>query len=78
MSRRRGQGGGGGFGGPQAPVAEPGLYRVTLTVDGEEFSELVTVVEDGWMGRGRARPSYLVLAKTMRGLDVGRMGDCSG
>ena len=47
-----GQGGGGGFGGPQAPVAEPGLYRVTLTVDGEEFSELVTVVEDGWMGEG--------------------------
>ena len=28
-------GGGGGFGGPQAPVAEPGVYRVTLTVDGE-------------------------------------------
>ena len=41
---------GGGFGGPQAPVAEPGLYRVTLTVDGEEFSEMVTVVEDVWMG----------------------------
>ena len=41
---------GGGFGGPQAPVAGPGLYRVTLTVGGEEFSEMVTVVEDEWMG----------------------------
>lgn len=41
---------GGGFGGPQAPVAGPGLYRVTLEVDGEEFSEMVTVVEDVWMG----------------------------
>ena len=41
---------GGGFGGPQAPVAGVGTYRVTLTVDGEEFSELVTVVEDVWMG----------------------------
>ena len=46
-----GQGGGGfGFGGPQAPVAEPGTYRVTLTVDGEEFTQLVTVLEDVWMG----------------------------
>ena len=43
-------GGGGGFGGPQAPVAEPGVYRVTLTVDGDEFSQLVTVLEDVWMG----------------------------
>ena len=43
---------GGGFGGPQAPVAGPGLYRVTLTVGGEEFSEMVTVVEDVWMGEG--------------------------
>ena len=43
-------GGGFGFGGPQAPVAEVGTYRVTLTVDGEEFSELVSVLEDVWMG----------------------------
>ena len=43
---------GGGFGGPQAPVAGPGLYRVTLMVEGEEFSEMVTVVEDVWMGEG--------------------------
>ena len=41
---------GGGFGGPQAPVAGPGLYRVTLTVDGEELSQTVAVVEDVWMG----------------------------
>ncbi len=40
---------GGGFGGPQAPVATPGLYRVTLTVDGEELSQMVVVVEDVWM-----------------------------
>ena len=40
---------GGGFGGPQAPVAEPGVYRVTLTVDGEQLSRLVTVLEDVWM-----------------------------
>ena len=45
-------GGGGGFGGPQAPVAEPTVYRVTLTVDGEEFTQLVTVLEDVWMGEG--------------------------
>ena len=44
-------GGGFGLGGPQAPVAEVGMYRVTLTVDGEEFSRLVAVVEDVWMGR---------------------------
>ena len=43
---------GGGFGGPQAPVAGVGIYRVTLVVDGEEFSELVTVLEDVWMGEG--------------------------
>ncbi len=42
---------GGGFGGPQAPVAGPGLYRVTLRVGGEEFTEMVTVVEDGWNGK---------------------------
>ena len=45
-------GGGGGFGGPQAPVAEPGVYRVTLTVDGEEMTQTVRVLEDGWMGEG--------------------------
>ena len=39
-------------GGPQAPVAEPGVYRVTLTVDGEGFTQLVTVLEDVWMGEG--------------------------
>ena len=43
-------GGGFGFGGPQAPVAEVGVYRVTLRVDGEESSRPVTVLEDVWMG----------------------------
>ena len=33
-------------------MAEPGVYRVRLTVDGEEFSRLVTVLEDVWMGEG--------------------------
>ena len=46
-----GETGGGFFGGPQAPVAEPGTYRVTLTVNGGEFSRLVTVLEDVWMGQ---------------------------
>ena len=41
------QGGGFGFGGPQAPVAAPGVYRVTLTVNGEAMSRMVTVLEDG-------------------------------
>ncbi len=40
---------GGGFGEPRAPVAKPGAYRVTLTVNGEEFSRLVAVLEDVWM-----------------------------
>ena len=40
------QGGGFGFGGPQAPVAAPGVYRVTLTVDGEAMSRMVTVLGD--------------------------------
>ncbi len=43
---------GGGFGGNQAPVADPGTYRVTLTVNGQAYSRLVTVLEDIWMGRG--------------------------
>jgi hypothetical protein len=43
---------GSGFGGNQAPVADPGTYRVTLTVNGQAYSRLVTVLEDIWMGRG--------------------------
>ena len=53
-NRREGPpgGGGGGFqfgGGGQGPMAEPGLYRVTLTVDGREFGTTVRVLEDVWM-----------------------------
>lgn len=39
----------GQFGGGQGPMAQPGLYRVTLTVDGQETSRMVTVLEDVWM-----------------------------
>ena len=47
-----GGGGGGGFGGGnQAPQAEPGVYRVTLSVNGEELSSAVTVLEDIWLGQ---------------------------
>ncbi len=44
------RGGGGGFGRDnQAPLADPGLYRVRLTVDGLEFSSTVRVLHDVWM-----------------------------
>ncbi len=51
-NRREGPPEGGGgfrFGRGQGPMAEPGLYRVTLTVDGREFETTVTVLEDVWM-----------------------------
>ena len=48
-NRRQGQGGGGFGGGGQGPMAEPGLYRVTLTVEGREFTQTVRVLEDIWM-----------------------------
>jgi hypothetical protein len=49
-----GFGGGGGGGGQQGPpmvarLATPGLYKVTLTVGGREYSRTVRVVEDRWM-----------------------------
>jgi len=45
-----GGGGGGGFGGGnQGPLAEPGVYRVTLTVNGNEYTTVVTVLEDIWL-----------------------------
>ena len=45
------QGGGGGFGGGnQGPMATPGVYKVTLTVNGESYEQNVTVLEDIWMG----------------------------
>ena len=46
----RGGFGGGGFGGNQRPMAQPGVYRVTLSVDGVEMETMVRVLEDGWMG----------------------------
>ena len=50
-NRRQQQGGGGfgGGGGRQGPMAEPGLYRVSLSVDGQEFETTVRVLEDVWM-----------------------------
>ena len=48
-------GGGGGFGGNQRPMAQPGVYRVTLSVDGVEMETMVRVVEDGWMDVNRSQ-----------------------
>ena len=45
-----GGGGGGGFGGGnQGPLAQPGAYRVTLTVNQNEYTTAVTVLEDIWL-----------------------------
>jgi hypothetical protein len=44
-----GRAGGGGGGGAQGPMAQPGSYRVTLTVAGKETSRLVNVLEDRWL-----------------------------
>jgi hypothetical protein len=44
-----GGGGGGGGGQPQGPLAQPGLYRITLTVDGKDYTRLVEVLEDRWL-----------------------------
>ncbi len=50
--REGGGGGGCGFGGGnQGPLAEPGVYRVTLTAGGEERTTTVRVLEDIWLGR---------------------------
>jgi hypothetical protein len=47
-----GGGGGGGFGGGnQGPPATPGIYRVTISVDGRELSQNVRVLEDMWLGQ---------------------------
>jgi photosystem II stability/assembly factor-like uncharacterized protein len=40
---------GGGFGGNQTPTAEPGVYRVTLSVNGQSQERMVTVLEDIWL-----------------------------
>jgi hypothetical protein len=50
--RQEGQGGGGGGGGggqQQGPLAEPGVYRVTLTVGGRDYTRTVVVEDDRWM-----------------------------
>ena len=52
--RGGGGGGGGGAGGQQGPprvstLAGAGLYRVTLSVGGKEYSHNVAVLEDIWM-----------------------------
>jgi hypothetical protein len=46
--------GGGGGGGGSAPagvarLAKPGIYRVTLTVGGKDYTRNITVLEDIWM-----------------------------
>jgi len=46
---RGGRGGGGGRGGRQGPQAQPGVYNVTLSVDGNEHTTTVRVLEDRWM-----------------------------
>jgi len=42
-------GGGGGGGGNQGRPADPGVYRVTLSVGGEQYTTTVRVLEDVWM-----------------------------
>jgi len=44
-------GGGGGFGGNRAPVAPPGEYLVTLSVNGQEFLTTLQVLTDHWLGQ---------------------------
>jgi hypothetical protein len=49
---RPGQGsgpGGGGFGGNRPPLAHPGVYRVTVTVNGHGYSATVNVLDDVWL-----------------------------
>jgi hypothetical protein len=46
----RGRGGrGGGRGGRQGQLAQPGVYNVTLTVNGEEYTTTLQVLQDDWM-----------------------------
>jgi photosystem II stability/assembly factor-like uncharacterized protein len=46
-----GGGGGqrGGGGGNQGPLAEPGVYRLTVTIGGRQFVRSILVEEDVWM-----------------------------
>ena len=45
-----GGGGGGGFGRNRAPEAHPGVYRVTVSVNGQDYITTVNVLEDRWLG----------------------------
>jgi hypothetical protein len=47
----REEGGGGGFGGRRAPMATPGVYFVTLSVNGQEHVTTVRVLTDHWLGQ---------------------------
>jgi photosystem II stability/assembly factor-like uncharacterized protein len=49
--QEEGSGGGGGFGGNRAPMAAPGLYLVTLSLNGQHYSTTVTVLTDHWLGQ---------------------------
>ena len=47
----RGRGGGGGRGGNQGPAAQPGIFRVQVSVDGDDYYTTVRVLEDIWLAR---------------------------
>lgn len=49
--RQEGRGGRGGFGRNRAPMATPGVYRVTLTMNGERYQTTVRVLSDHWLGQ---------------------------
>jgi len=42
-------GGGGGFGRNRAPEAHTGVYRVTVSVNGQDYTTTVNVLEDRWL-----------------------------
>ena len=44
-----GRGGGGGFGRNRGQPATPGVYRVTVSVNGDDYTTTVRVLEDLWM-----------------------------
>lgn len=46
-----GAGGGGGFGRNRAPMATPGVYLVTLSVNGQDYTTAVEVLADHWLGQ---------------------------
>ena len=45
------RGGGFGRGGNQGPPAHPGIFRVQVSVDGDDYYTTVRVLEDIWLGR---------------------------